>query len=42
MNINQAQGAIQQMINFIKKEAEDKAAEIAKKTEEEITIGKFC
>jgi len=39
MNESQAQKSIQQMINFIQKEAEDKAMEIRKKTEEECTIG---
>lgn len=40
MNEREAQNAIEQMINFINKEAEDRAMEIRKKTEEECTIGK--
>ncbi len=41
MNEKEAQNAIQQMINFIEKEAEDRAMDIRKKTEEECTIGIF-
>ena len=39
MNEKEAQDAIQQMIDFIQKEAEDRAAEIKKKADEEFTIG---
>ena len=40
MNETEAQEAIEQMIQFIKSEASDRAMEIRKKTEEECTIGK--
>jgi hypothetical protein len=40
MNESEAENAIQQMINFIDKEAQDRAEEIRKKTDEECTIGK--
>ena len=39
MNEKEAQDAIQQMIDFIQKEAEDRATEIKKKADEEFTIG---
>ena len=39
MNETEAQEAIEQMIQFIKSEANDRAMEIRKKTEEECTIG---
>jgi len=39
MNEKEAQNAIAQMIKFIESEAEDRAKDIKKKTDEECTIG---
>jgi vacuolar-type H+-ATPase subunit E/Vma4 len=40
MNETEAKEAIEQMIQFINSEANDRAMEIRKKTEEECTIGR--